>query len=235
MEIAGASGTRAEAKAGFRGNVNPAGDFVDIVRRLATERPGTPLRIAEIGIDKGATSFELVKVLRKGDRLDLFDRDMCRLASNLDGLRAEARCEVEFFPNSTKVHDSYFWTIARMRLSQGPEEAAMGTWDAVYLDGSHTYPADAPTTCLLKEMVSARGVSGARRRVLEHGGEPDEQQRAEPGSLHGRADGGEPHRDDRGALHAVGSAVQGDQRTEGAACGVPEGGRLGGVGRRLGR
>lgn len=157
MEIAGAGRTRAEANAGFRGNVNPAGDFVDLVRRLATERPGTPLRIAEIGIDKGATSFELVKVLRKGDRLDLFDWDMCPLASNLDGLRAEARCEIEFFPNTTKVHDSYFWTIARMRLSQGPEEAAMGTWDAVYLDGSHTYPADAPTTCLLKEMVSPGG------------------------------------------------------------------------------
>ncbi len=151
------SRTGTDTGAGFKGNVNPAGNFVAIVQRLATERPDRPLRIAEIGVDKGATSFELVKVLREGDRLDLFDWEICPLAANLDALRAEARCEVAFFPNTTKVFDSYFWTIGRMRLAQGPEEAAAGTWDAVYLDGSHTYPADAPTTCLLKEMVTPGG------------------------------------------------------------------------------
>jgi hypothetical protein len=157
MQVTGADRPGKDANAGYAGNVNPAGHFLEIVDRLVTERPDKALRIAEIGVDKGATTFELVKVLRKGDRLDLFDWDMCTLASNLDALRAEARCEVEFFPNTTKVFDSYFWTIARMRLAQRPEEAASGTWDAVYLDGSHTYPADAPTTCLLKEMVTLGG------------------------------------------------------------------------------
>jgi hypothetical protein len=120
-------------------------------------RPETPLRIAEIGVAKGATTFEIVKILRPGDRLDLFDTDACALASNLDALYSQARCRVDFFPNSTRAFDSYFWTIGRMKLAQPPEEAAAGTWDAVYLDGSHTYPADAPTTCLLKEMVKPGG------------------------------------------------------------------------------
>jgi hypothetical protein len=142
----------------WKGNVTPSKHFVDVVSRLVADWPDTPLRIAEIGVAKGATTFEIVKILRPGDRLDLFDRDNCALASNLDALVSQARCRVDFFPNSTKAFDSYFWTIGRMKLAQPPEEAAAGTWDAVYLDGSHTYPADAPTACLLKEMVKPGGL-----------------------------------------------------------------------------
>lgn len=140
------------------GNVVPSTHFIEVLQRLVAENPNSSIRVAEIGIDRGATTFEIVKILRRGDFLDLFDMETCALAPQIEGISSESDCTISFFPNSNKSSDSYFWPISKIRLKKTePHLGGVNIWDAVYLDGSHSFPADAPVTCLLKDMVKING------------------------------------------------------------------------------
>jgi hypothetical protein len=138
------------------GNVTPSRQFVEMAAHLV-ERSIGPIRIAEIGVDKGASTREVAKLLREGDVFDLYDRESCDLFSNLDSVLANCRGEVTIHANSTRLMDSYAWHLAKQLTQMLREEKDTAIWDLVYLDGAHTFPVDAPATCCLKEMIKVGG------------------------------------------------------------------------------
>jgi hypothetical protein len=117
----------------------------------------SPVRIAEIGVDRGATSREIAKLLRPGDIYDLFDREDCTLFRNIDQLLASSSCIINIHGNTRKIFDSYAWSLANFSIKTCGEANRTGVWDAIYLDGAHTFQVDGPATCVLKEMVKTGG------------------------------------------------------------------------------
>lgn len=137
-------------------NIKASQHFLNVVSDLKA-KSNKPIRIAEIGIDRGATTKEVIKLLSSGDIYDLYDRDTCKFAVSLEELKAKSNCTVNFYPNSPKLFDSYAWTIAKQLYEIRRSEGDPLIWDAVYLDGAHTFPVDAPTTCCIKEMIRKGG------------------------------------------------------------------------------
>lgn len=137
-------------------NLNPSVHLLDIIRTI---KAGTrePVRIAEVGVDRGATTRAVAELLTKGDVFDLYDRETCRLAHDLDALKAMTESEINFYGNTPRLFDSYAWTIGRQMLARVRSGEPTEIWDCVYLDGAHTFPIDAPTACCLKEMIKPGG------------------------------------------------------------------------------
>lgn len=137
-------------------NITPSSHFIDIVSKVLKESKGA-VRIAEIGVDRGATTHEVAKLLRPGDVYDLFDRDDCTLFQNLPVLINYSQCQINIYGNTRKMFDSYAWSLAKVSMDAYAEGKRGGLWDAIYLDGAHTFAVDGPATCILKEMVKAGG------------------------------------------------------------------------------
>lgn len=136
-------------------NVNPSSHFIEIVSKIIKDSKGS-VRIAEIGVDRGATTLEIAKLLRPGDVYDLFDREDCTLFKNLQVLVDASYCKINIYGNTRKMFDSYAWTLAKISM-EVCFKGDGGVWDAIYLDGAHTFPVDAPVACVLKEMVKVGG------------------------------------------------------------------------------
>jgi len=134
-----------------KGNVNPSVDFVNCVKLVKSKTNG-PIRIAEIGVDKGASSTVVIKLLDASDTLDLFDRESCEFFQNLKNV--ESNGKINIYACSDKEYDSYFWELAKV-YEQIPDSAI---YDVVYLDGSHTYPVDGATVPLLMKMLKRGGI-----------------------------------------------------------------------------
>ena len=122
------------------------------------------IRVAEIGVDRGATTVPLVRMLDSADTLDLYDRASCHLAKNQKALLETATCKANLSWNTERRSDSYAWTIARDILereaqrSEGRERRQFPIiWDAVYLDGAHDFVIDGTTVCLIKEVIRVGG------------------------------------------------------------------------------
>ena len=64
-----------------KGNIYPSTHFLKIVKELKTKKKN--IKIAEIGVDKGATTKEVLKILSKGDQYDLFDVSNCNFFQRL--------------------------------------------------------------------------------------------------------------------------------------------------------
>jgi hypothetical protein len=133
-------------------NLTPSFHFVDIIKQLKSHL--RPIRVAELGVDTGATTKAVASLLDNMDTYDLFDMLDCPLFNNLDTLFA--RCQINVYGNSRLLHDSYAWSLANLyrdlRIS-GPTEI----YDAIYLDGAHTFPVDAPAACIAKELLKPNG------------------------------------------------------------------------------
>ncbi|ASQ89792.1 hypothetical protein CHL67_01620 [Prosthecochloris sp. GSB1] len=137
-------------------NIIPSSHFIEIVSKVLKDSRG-PVRIAEIGVDRGATTREIAKLLRPCDVYDLFDREDCTLFRNLQRLVNSSQCKINIHSNTRKTFDSYAWSLAKVSMEARARGDGMGLWDAIYLDGAHTFPVDAPATCVLKEMVKIGG------------------------------------------------------------------------------
>ena len=61
-----------------RGCSEPEPVFIDFIKKIVTESSAS-VRIAEIGVEKGASTKKAVKLLRGGDVLDLYDRSTSTL------------------------------------------------------------------------------------------------------------------------------------------------------------
>ena len=60
---------------GAKGDLYPSSHFIEIVGLIKIKKEN--LRIAEIGVDKAATTKVILKIIGKGDRYDLFDVVTC--------------------------------------------------------------------------------------------------------------------------------------------------------------
>ncbi len=137
-------------------NVTPSYQFLDVVK--AAKDQSDSVRICEIGVDRGATTRRVMPLLSAGDTYDLFDLEDCALFSEMDRTPEAHAFTLNLFRNTRRSLDSYSWSIARLfqHLRAGGEPTMI--YDASYLDGAHTFPVDAPTTAVLKEMTKIGGV-----------------------------------------------------------------------------
>ncbi len=55
------------------GNTIPSREFIEKFELLKKQKIN--LRVAEIGVDRGASSIEIIKRMHEGDILDLYDRE----------------------------------------------------------------------------------------------------------------------------------------------------------------
>jgi predicted O-methyltransferase YrrM len=107
--------------------------------------------VAEIGVYQGHTSVEIAKLLPEDGALHLFDyEDLVQEVA--ERCRAVARCPVFAHSNSRQVKDSYNWSLMRL-LKQN--DAPM--FDYVFIDGAHTWDADALSFLLADRMLVPGG------------------------------------------------------------------------------
>lgn len=137
-------------------NTTASAHFVSIIKDIVNA-VSTPIRIAEIGVDRGATTLEVIKLLRKGDIYDLFDLDCPFFRSHLNSGTFSPDCKIVKHESSRRLFDSYAWEIATILAENTKAYTTASIWDAVYLDGAHTFHVDAPTAICLKELVKEGG------------------------------------------------------------------------------
>jgi hypothetical protein len=94
-------------------NNTPSSHFIEIVSKII-KGSNNPVRVAEIGVDNGATTREVAKLLRSSDVYDLFDREDCTLFRNLQQLLHSSSCKINIHSNTRKLLDSYAWSLAKV-------------------------------------------------------------------------------------------------------------------------
>ena len=112
----------------------------------------TSPNVAEIGVGVGATSVEIAKKLANNGTFFLFSRQdhVVELADDLSELGYKNINSDWGSPN--KLFSGYHFELARA-VSSG----AINSLDYVYLDGGHLFHLDAPTVCLIKEILAPGG------------------------------------------------------------------------------
>ena len=134
----------------------PIEGFLDIIKHLKSTRQN--ISVAEIGIGYGATALQVLKLLEAGDVYYAFDfeRKLNDFAHDLQARDFGITCQVILAANSNKEWDSYNWHLSNMIL-QMRERHEPGMFDAVFLDGAHTFMHDGLAVCLLKELIRDGG------------------------------------------------------------------------------
>lgn len=133
-----------------------SGEVLTMLERIKREQEGN-VCVAEIGIGIGATSVEIFKKLDAKDKFYLFSYEshVEELIRDLTELNSK-NIELIGKGNSTKIYDSYSWTLAKMVLNM-IEEGGNGIFDLVYLDGAHAFFHDSTACCLLKKLINIDG------------------------------------------------------------------------------
>lgn len=132
-------------------NAAPCEEMLAIVRSF--KESGRSINVAELGVDLGATSEAVVRLLGKDDAYYMFD--FKNVTSKLrDKLGKATAARIFEFGNSSRTYDSYNWSLAN--LWKGLEDKAL--FDVVYLDGAHTFAHDGLACCILKNMLKKGGV-----------------------------------------------------------------------------
>ena len=113
--------------------------------------------VAEIGVDIGATTLAVSKILEKEDTYYLFDFEevVSDLVSDLREL-PEVKCDYVQVGNTHKTYDSYVWNLSNL-VFQMRNERTDGIFDIVYLDGAHNLLFDGLACCMLKELIRPGG------------------------------------------------------------------------------
>ncbi len=107
--------------------------------------------IAEIGIYRGLTSVRIAEYLDRRGELHLFDFEDV-VGDVAARLRDLGHTNVVAHGNSRKTLDSYNWSLMRL-LERHPEPLL----DYVYLDGAHTWGADALAFLLVDRLLKVGG------------------------------------------------------------------------------
>ena len=107
--------------------------------------------IAEIGVDRGATSEAILVWLDGAGVLHLFDFDD-RLSPVAERLRDKGLTSFVMHGNSHRTLDSYNWSLMKvLRDNRAP------LFDYVYLDGAHTWAIDALAFFLIDRLLKPGG------------------------------------------------------------------------------
>ncbi len=130
-------------------------EFVNLVKDKKAS--AGKVTVAEIGIDLGATTLAVSKVLDKADTYYLFDFEevVSALTSDLREL-PEIKCDYVQVGNTHKTYDSYVWNLSNL-VFQMRNDKIDGIFDVVYLDGAHNLIHDGLACCMLKEMIRPGG------------------------------------------------------------------------------
>ncbi len=103
--------------------------------------------------------MQILKLLGKNDVYYCFD-----FADKLEDLMSDLKtrdfgikCQIVTAGNSHDEWDSYNWNLSNM-IFQMRQNYRHGIFDAVYLDGAHTFMHDGLATCLLKELIKVGGI-----------------------------------------------------------------------------
>ena len=123
------------------------------------DTPPRNISVAEIGIGYGATALQVLKLLDAGDvyyALD-FEEKIKDFADDLQARDFGVKCKIIGLGNSQLEWDSYNWNLSNM-VFQMRERYEEGMFDAVYLDGAHTFLHDGLAVCLLKELIKDGGI-----------------------------------------------------------------------------
>ena len=142
---------------GFQGNTVPSSDFLRYCHQII-DASASGVRIAELGVDRGATARKILDILREGDVFDLFDRDSAPFFRDRILVQETYASTINFYGNSNKDCDSYAWSLAKLCQDLANAEIEMQIWDLIYLDGAHTYLVDGAATAYLKEMLKVGGI-----------------------------------------------------------------------------
>ena len=134
----------------------PCPEFISAVKQLKATRRN--ISVAEVGIGAGATTLQILELLDTGDVYCAFDfmYVMKMFLHDVDSGRFNVKCKIVAFGNSQLEWDSYNWNLSNLVL-QMRERHEVGMFDAVYLDGAHTFLHDGLAVCLLKELVKDGG------------------------------------------------------------------------------
>ena len=85
-----------------------------------------------------------------------FENKIKVFEEDLSALDFGVQCQVITKSNSHKEWDSYNWNLSKMVFEMRERHEA-GMFDAVYLDGAHTFIHDGLAVCLLKELIKTDG------------------------------------------------------------------------------
>lgn len=134
----------------------PCPEFISAVEQLKSTRRN--VSVAEVGIGVGATALRTLELLDADDVYCCFDfmNMLEAFFSDLDAGKFNVKCKIVAFGNSRLEWDSYNWNLSNLIL-QMRERHESGMFDAVYLDGAHTFMHDGLAVCLLKELIKDGG------------------------------------------------------------------------------
>ena len=135
----------------------PCPEFLSVIKALKSANSQS-LTVAEIGIGFGATTLQVLKMLGENDTYYCFDFEdkLKDFAEDLQARDFGITCEIVLAGNSSKLWDSYNWNLSKL-IFQMREQNLSGIFDAVYLDGAHTFLHDGLAVCLLKELIKVGG------------------------------------------------------------------------------
>ena len=137
----------------------PCPEFLSAIKKIKSNYPPSRnITVAEIGIGFGATTLQALKALDENDVYYAFDfeHNIRALEEDLQARDFGIKCQLITKSNSTKQFDSYNWNLSNMVFGMRARNEA-GIFDAVYLDGAHTFFHDGLAVCLLKELVKDDG------------------------------------------------------------------------------
>ena len=141
-------------------NVNkPCPEFLSVIKALKSFAPTRGITVAEIGVGLGATSLQVLKMLDANDVYYAFDFEerLKAFAEDLQTRDFGITCEFVLVGNSSNLWDSYNWNLSNLIYAMR-EQNLPGLFDAVYLDGAHTFFHDRLAVCLLKELLKVGGI-----------------------------------------------------------------------------
>lgn len=139
----------------------PCQEFLSVIKHLKYFTPPhthTALTVAEVGIGVGATALQVLRMLDKDDTYYAFDFEdsIKNFIDDLNSRDFGIKCQVIVASNSHNEWDSYNWNLSNMIFQMRKQKQA-GVFDAVYLDGAHTFLHDGLAVCLLKELIKDGG------------------------------------------------------------------------------
>jgi len=137
----------------------PSKDFISVVKNLKSADPQKNITVAEIGVGYGATALQVLQLLGENDTYYGFDFEdrMQDFMSDLQAKDFGVKCRVVPMGNSHYTGDSYNWNLSKLIFDMRERQEA-GIFDAVYLDGAHTFLYTGLGICLLKELLKDNGI-----------------------------------------------------------------------------
>jgi predicted O-methyltransferase YrrM len=121
------------------------------VRALDSFRASGAEIYAELGVYEGDTTLAVAEELASRGEIHLFDF-ADKVEPVADRLAAAGHENVVCHPNSRKIMDSYNWSLMQLLRERGEP-----VFEYVFLDGAHTWAADALAFLLIDRLLKPGG------------------------------------------------------------------------------